>query len=74
MGQYGPKNELLVLGKPSLKLDTITHYTSIPTLFKILRNQNILFNRIDNVNDLTEKESLMKHENYNGNVQTRFKR
>ena len=64
MGQYGPENELLVIGKTSLKLDTITHYTSIPTLFKILRNQNILFNRIDNVNDLTEKESLMKHENY----------
>ena len=64
MGQYGPENELLVLDKQSLKLDTITHYTSIPTLFKILRNQNILFNRIDNVNDLTEKEGLVKHENY----------
>lgn len=65
MGKYSPENELIPLKKEErLVLDTITHYTSIPVLFKILRNNQILFNRIDNVNDLEEKENLMKHENY----------
>jgi hypothetical protein len=65
MEKYSPENELIPLKKEEpLVLDTITHYTSIPVLFKILRNNQILFNRIDNVNDLEEKDNLMKHENY----------
>lgn len=65
MREYSPENELIPLRKKEpLFYDTITHYTSILTLFKILRNKSFLLNRIDNMNDLEEKENLTKHKNY----------
>lgn len=64
MGKYSPENELIPSLETHTRFDTVTHYTSITTLFKILRNGKILFNRIDKVNDLLEKENLLKHENY----------
>ena len=36
----------------------LAHYTSISTFFKIMRGKRLKFNRIDRVNDLTEKTLL----------------
>lgn len=42
----------------------LTHYTNISSFFKIIRTKQLKFNRIDNLNDLTEKQLLQDKENY----------
>lgn len=64
---YSPENELIPLDNlapQKLNEPFVVHYTSLTTLFKILRNGTIRFNRIDNVNDLEEKDSLIINDNY----------
>ena len=50
--------------KPPKIVPVICHYTNIPILLKILDTKKIKFNRIDFVNDLTEKEGLKENNNY----------
>ena len=68
MGVYSPENELIPMGNwastESILIKSIAHYTSIPTFLKILQTKCFRFNRIDNVNDLEEKEFLQQNDNY----------
>lgn len=68
MGVYSPENELIPMGNgtstESIYIKSIAHYTSIPTFLKILQTKCFRFNRIDNVNDLEEKEFLQQNDNY----------
>lgn len=67
MFMFSPNNELIPINnlkKGDDYANSIVHYTSIANLFKILRGKQIKFNRIDNVNDLEEKELLEFRENY----------
>ena len=69
MNKYNIEKELVPIGKifgikEKIKHRSILHYTSILTALKILRNKRFLFNRIDRVNDLEEKEKLKEYKNY----------
>ena len=65
MTKINPYKESIPLHRNGVRESfRLSHYTSISVLFKILRNKQIKFNRIDSVNDLTEKELLSTAENY----------
>lgn len=65
MAKINPHKELIPLHRNEVRESfRLSHYTSISVLFKMLRKKQIKFNRIDNVNDLTEKELLYTAESY----------
>lgn len=53
-----PENNTAIAIRNALSLNRICHYTNIDSLLKILKYRQILFNRIDRVNDLEESKEL----------------
>jgi len=69
MGKYAADTAMIPLenfgGRHEKLFDNpLVHYTSIPTLFKILRKNSFKLNRIDKVNDLEEKFRMLDYDNF----------
>ncbi len=59
-----PENNAAIAIRTAQMLSSISHYTNVDALLKILKHRRILFNRIDRVNDLEESRELSCHSLY----------